>query len=138
MSLKLSFRLPNPLRLGLPITVLVGLLIGGLAWVQVERERFSDLEEMDRRAYVLAHQMAYSVQTALQLPDSEATTLLGSMLEGYRRLIGLAVYRPDGRLVAAGKGASDFSETLEQTVGQALAESNLKIRILPQLQSHHL
>ena len=120
---KFSFRLSNSLRMGLLIAALVGLLIGALAWVQIEREQRSDLEEMDRRAYVLAHQMAYSVQTALRLPDSEAATVLGSMLEGYRRLIGLAVFRPDGRLIAAGKGASDFSEALGQTVGQALTES---------------
>jgi hypothetical protein len=41
---------------------------------------------MDRRAYVIAHQMVYSVQTALQLPDQEAAVTLGSALEGYRRL----------------------------------------------------
>ena len=123
MSLKFSFRLSNSLRMGLLIAVLVGLLIGALAWVQVERERRSDLEEMDRRAYALAHQMAYSVQTVLQLPDSEAAAVLGSMLEGYRRLIGLAVFRPDGRLVAAGKGTSDFSESMDQIVRQALTES---------------
>lgn len=121
--MKFSFRLSNSLRMGLLIAVLVGLLIGALAWVQVERERRSDLEEMDRRAYALAHQMAYSVQTVLQLPDSEAAAVLGSMLEGYRRLIGLAVFRPDGRLVAAGKGTSDFSESMDQIVRQALTES---------------
>ena len=123
MASKSSFRLPNSLRMGLLVAALVGLLIGVLAWFQVERERLNDLEEMDRRAYVLAHQMAYPVQVALQLPDSEAATTLGSMLEGYRRLIGLAIYRADGRLVAAGKGMADFSDVLHQVVGQALAES---------------
>ncbi len=78
---------------------------------------------MDRRAYVLAHQVAYSVQAALQLPDPEATTTLGSMLEGYRRLVGLAIYRLDGRLVAAGKGVTDFADALNQTVGLALKGS---------------
>ena len=76
MASKRSFHLPNSLRMGLLITVLVGLLTGALAWFQIERERQNDLEEMDRRAYVLAHQMAYPVQVALQLPDSEATTAL--------------------------------------------------------------
>ncbi|HHW79062.1 MAG TPA: trehalose-6-phosphate synthase [Xanthomonadaceae bacterium] len=120
---KSPFQLPNSLRMGLLITVLVGLLIAALAWFQIERERRNDLEEMDRRAYILAHQMAYPVQVALRLPDSEAATVLGSMLEGYRRLIGLAIYRTDGRLVAAGKGAADFADVLNQVVDRALAES---------------
>ncbi|MDG4595009.1 MAG: hypothetical protein P9F75_04830 [Candidatus Contendobacter sp.] len=114
--------LPNSLRMGLLITALVGLLIAALAWFQIERERRSDLEEMDRRAYVIAHQMAYPAQVALQLPDGEAATAFGSMLEGYRRLIGLAVYRTDGRLVAAGKGVADFAAVLQQAVGQTLVE----------------
>lgn len=122
MAHKFSFHLPNSLRMGLLIAALIGLFIGALAWFQIERERQNDLEEMDRRAYVLAHQMAYPVQVALQLPDSEATTALGSMLEGYRRLIGLAVYRADRRLVAAGKGVADFTDALREAVGQTLAE----------------
>ncbi|MDS4022718.1 MAG: trehalose-6-phosphate synthase, partial [Candidatus Competibacter sp.] len=43
-------------------------------------------------------------------------------LEGYRRLIGLAVYRTDGRLVAAGKGVADFATILREAVGQTLTE----------------
>ncbi len=123
MAGKFSFQLPNSLRMGLLITVLVGLLIAALAWFQIERERRNDLEEMDRRAYVIAHQMAYPAQVALQLPDSEAAITLGSMLEGYRRLIGLAVYRADGRLVAAGKGAADFAVDLKPMILLALQES---------------
>ncbi len=123
MAHKSPFHLPNSLRMGLLIAAMVGLLISALAWFQIERERRNDLEEMDRRAYVLAHQMAYPVQVVLQLPDSEAATAFGSMLEGYRRLIGLAVYRTDGRLVAAGKGIADFAELLREAVGQTLAEA---------------
>ncbi|MDS4026441.1 MAG: trehalose-6-phosphate synthase [Candidatus Contendobacter sp.] len=122
MPRKPLFHLPNSLRMGLLITVLVGLLIAALAWFQIERERRNDLEEMDRRAYAIAHQVAYPAQVALQLPDSEAVTAFGSMLEGYRRLIGLAVYRTDGRLVAAGKGVADFTNVLQRAVGQTLAE----------------
>ena len=76
MPTKTHYRLPNSLRMGLLVAGLVGLLIGALAWFQVERERAADLEEMDRRAYVLTHQMAYSVQAALQLPDREAAAAL--------------------------------------------------------------
>lgn len=119
---KSSFRLPNSLRLGLLTAGLAGLLIGALAWFQTERERLVDLEKMDRRAYILVHQMDYAVRAALQLPDAEAVTVLTPVLDGYRRLVGLAVYRPDGRLVAAGQGMHDVTAELKPMVMHALAE----------------
>ena len=39
MPTKTHYRLPNSLRMGLLVAGLVGLLIGALAWFQVERER---------------------------------------------------------------------------------------------------
>ncbi len=123
MPTRLSFRLPHSLWMGLLIAVVGGILVGFQAWIQIERERRDDLEEMDRRAYVIAHQMAYPVRTALQLPDKEAAVVLGSALEGYRRLAGLALYRPDGRLIAAGKGVGDFTDALQKIVARALESS---------------
>ena len=123
MPTRLMFRLPHSLWMGLLIAVVGGILVGFLAWIQIERERRDDLEEMDRRAYVIAHQMAYPVRTALQLPDKEAAVVLGSALEGYRRLTGLALYRSDGRLIAAGKGVGDFTDTLQKIVARTLESS---------------
>ncbi len=122
MPTKTHYRLPNSLRMGLLVAGLVGLLIGALAWFQVERERAADLEEMDRRAYVLTHQMAYSVQAALQLPDREAAAALSSSLEGYPPLLGLAVYRPDGHLLVAGKAVQEYTADLDKVVARALKE----------------
>ena len=130
MSTKNPPRLPNALRMGLLVTGLVGLLIGALAWFQVERERTTDLDEMDRRAYILAHQMAYSIQAILKLPDKEAAVALGSTLEGYPPLIGLAVYRPDGRLIAESHDLVEFSSELKQTVAQAIKEPKDLIKTL--------
>jgi len=131
MLSKSLHRLPYSLRMGLLIAALIGLLIGALAWIQSEREHLADLEEMDRRSYVIAHQMAHSVQTALQLPDKEAAAALGSALEGYQRLTGLALYRPDGRLISAGKGVTDFADSLRAIALQALEDAKDIIVILP-------
>lgn len=138
MSSETAPHLPNALRMGLLVTGLVGLLMGVLAWFQVERERTTDLDEMDRRAYVLAHQMAYSIQAILKLPDNEAAAALGSTLEGYRPLIGLAVYRPDGRLIAEGPKLAEFSGELKQTVLQAISEPKDVVKTLktPTAQIH--
>mgnify|MGYP000951427672 FL=1 len=128
MLSRFSFRLPQSLRMGLLVAALAGVLVGALAWIQVHRERFGDLEEMDRRAHVIAHQMANPVRTALQLPDPEVAAALGSALEGYRRLTGLALYRPDGRLIAAGKEVFDFAGAMQPIVGQAIKTSQDVIR----------
>jgi trehalose 6-phosphate synthase len=114
--------------MGLLIAALAGILVGALAWIQVHRERLGDLEEMDRRAHAIAHQMANPVRTALQLPDPEAKAALGSALEGYRRLTGLALYRPDGRLIASGKEVFDFVGAIQPIVNQAVKSSQDVIR----------
>ncbi len=128
MPTRLSFRLPHSLRMGLLIAALAGILVGALAWIQVHRERLGDLEEMDRRAHAIAHQMANPVRTALQLPDPEAEAALGSALEGYRRLTGLALYRPAGRLIASGKEVFDFVGAIQPIVNQAVKSSQDVIR----------
>ena len=136
MSSETSLRLPNALRMGLLVAGLVGLLMGVLAWFQVERERATDLDELDRRAYVLAHQMVYSIQAILKLPDKEAAAALGSTLEGYRPLIGLAVYRPDGRLIAESPDLAEFSNELKQTVLQAIKEPKDVVKTLETPTTH--
>lgn len=129
MIKKHFLRLPNALRIGLAVALLVGVLSAISAWLQVDWERRTDLDEMDRRASVIAHQTVYAVQTALQLPDGEAIIALGSTLEGYRRLLGLAVYRADGRLVAAGKGVAEFASLLQTSVQQVLKEGKDRIAV---------
>lgn len=108
------------LRMGIVIAGTVGLLIGMLACYQVERERQIDIDDVNRRAHALAHQLSFTVREALARPDVEVPRALGSRLEGYRRLIGFALYRPDGRLVASAKGATEFLEALRMPVVTAL------------------
>jgi trehalose 6-phosphate synthase len=108
------------LRMGLLIAGVVGLATGAMAWYQVQRERCIDLEDVDRRAHVLAHQVSDSVRDALGRQDRDVANALSTRLEGYRRLIGFAVYRPDGRLVASGKAVLEFSDSLKAPVAKAL------------------
>jgi len=120
MNSKKFSDLSHALMMGSMVAVLIGLLAAVLAWIYIRRERVADLEEMDRRASVIAHQVAYPVQVALQQSDREMGALLGSSLEGYRRLLGLAIYRADGSLVAAGKGVAELADILQKTVSQSL------------------
>jgi trehalose 6-phosphate synthase len=107
-------------RIGLLVAGIIGLVTCAMAWLQVQQERRIDEEDLDRRVHMLAHQMSEKARNALQLPDADARQALGNELQGYRRLIGFAAYRPDGSLLAAGKGISEFAEDLKEPVNQAI------------------
>ncbi|HJW81050.1 MAG TPA: hypothetical protein VJ396_02305, partial [Acidiferrobacterales bacterium] len=96
-------KLTRSLRLGLLIAAIIGLVTGLFAWQQVDSERKIDLEDVTRRAHVLAQQLSERTSQALTLPDAPARQALRPRLEGYQRLLGYAVFRADGRLLAAGK-----------------------------------
>ncbi|HWL95455.1 MAG TPA: trehalose-6-phosphate synthase [Phycisphaerae bacterium] len=112
--------MPRGARIALLIAGVVGLATGVLGWVQVQRERAIDEEDLDRRAHAFAHQMAWFVRNALAQPDADVASSLGDRMDGHRRVIGFAVFRPDGRMVASGEGVSEFSEELRPRVLQAL------------------
>jgi trehalose 6-phosphate synthase len=114
-------RLSKGTRIGLLIAATVGVATGIMSWVQFEYERRIDEEDLARRAHVLARQISDSVRSALTKPDPEARQALGIELDGYSRLIGFAVFRPDGRLVKAGKGVTEFLAELNAPVSRAAA-----------------
>jgi trehalose 6-phosphate synthase len=123
MALRTLAGVSKGLRIGLLIAGIVGLATGAMAWLQVEQERRIDEEDMERRSHVLAHQLARDVQEALALPDAEARVALVDELQGYRRLIGFAVVRSDGRMLAMGKGVTEFIDELQRPVERALRDN---------------
>lgn len=122
--MKSFLQVSKSLRVGLLVAAAAGLVVGTMAWYQVEVERQIDTEDVNRRAHAMAHQFSFAVQDALARPDAEVAQALGSRLEGYRRLIGFAVYRPDGRLMAAAKGATELTDALKGLVSAALIEKS--------------
>ncbi len=55
-----------------------------------------------RRARALGHVLSYTVHEALLGPPDQVVTRLGKRLDGYSRLLGCAVFGPDGRPLAVG------------------------------------
>jgi len=115
------FRTLKSLRLGILIACTVGIATGILAWYQVQREREIDLEDIGRRAHALVHQISFPVRESMVRPENEITKVLGSRLEGYGRLIGFAVYRPDGTLIASAQSVSEFTDVLNSIVKKVLS-----------------
>jgi HAMP domain-containing protein len=119
-------------RLGLLIASVVGLVTGGMAWYQVEQERQIDLEDLNRRAHALAHQLSDTILASLSLPDAKAKENLAADVQGHSRLIGYAVFRGDGRPLTSGKDAAEFFHVLQEPVNRAL---NSKAEVIEQLRS---
>src|SRR5207247_1930294 len=97
------------LRFGLLVAGVLGLATEIFACRQVERERRMDLEDVSRRARTLAQPVFHASLRALALPNASAAAALRGKLEGYRGLLGYAVFRPDGQLLAAGKAVTVFA-----------------------------
>ncbi len=120
MPLRSPAKTSSSLRIAVLIAGLCGAAIGLMAWYQVNRERQADLEDLNRRASVLVHRLSPSVLDALKRPDREIQGELAPRLEGYRHLIGFAIYRPDGRLVASTKTVPEFDQALRGPVTRVL------------------
>lgn len=113
-------QLARSLRLGFLIAAIIGVATGFLAWHQVEQERKTDLDDVNRRAQALAQQLSPAVGNALALPDPAASAALRPHLDGYRTLLGYAVFRPDGHLVAASEAVQDFADRLAPVLLRAV------------------
>ncbi|MBI4005865.1 MAG: trehalose-6-phosphate synthase [Gammaproteobacteria bacterium] len=120
MAVNKFFKILKSLRLGILVACIVGIVTGILAWYQVQREREIDLEDINRRAHALVYQISFPVREAIARPENETAKVLGSRLEGYGRLIGFAVYQPDGTLIASAQSVSEFAEILNSIVGKVL------------------
>lgn len=123
-------RLARSLRLSFFIAAIIGIATVFFARQQVESEQQIDLEDVTRRAHALGQQLEAPVKRALNQPDAAALQLLRSRLEGYRRLLGYAVFKADGRLLVAGKAVAEFSDKLETSVKTAIASAKDQVMMV--------
>ena len=123
--------LPRSVRFGLVVAILAALGTGAIVWYQVREENRTSIEDLDRRAGVLLHRNTPAARAALSLPDDQASAAMGDRLNGYSRLLGFALFRADGSLIASGQGIADLEPTLARIVGnvsQAKPESQQVVR----------
>ena len=120
MTTKPATRTSKALRLAVFVSAVAGLAVGLMAWQQVKSEYRSSLDDLSRRSRVLASRINPATAEVLKLTDAEAVLSLAPKLEGDRRLLGLAIYRNDGRLLASGKVLEDYRGTLTDPVARVL------------------
>jgi len=109
----------RPLLLGALIASAVGLLATAFIWRQIEQERAIDMGDIDRRAEVLSHVLSYTTHEALLGPQDEVANRMGKRLNGYSRLLGCAVFGPDGRMLAAGSAVATHEAAILAELARA-------------------
>ena len=119
------------IRLSVLVAGMAGLAVGFMAWQQVKLEHRSSLDDLSRRARAIAFRASLTVKETLKHPDMEAARSLGTRLDGHSRLLGLAVYRPDGRLLASGSALDDYLGALTVPVTRALSTQAEVVEMAP-------
>jgi trehalose 6-phosphate synthase len=103
-------RTTRGLRVALLIASLAGLVTALMSWQSIQRERRSGLDDLGRRAGLLAHRVS---------PIVKEKRPFGTSLEGHSRLLGLAVYDDRGNLLGAGAGAGEYGDLLAPIAARA-------------------
>ncbi len=108
------------LRLGLLIAVLVATALGVLFWRQIQTEHRQGMDDLTRRAQLLSFRLAPVAREAIQADPALAAALLGDRLNGHQRLLGLALFAPNGRRIAAGTSLPALPASVEERVRGAI------------------
>ncbi len=112
------------LRLGVVLATLAAIVVGVLLWTQVRREHRHTIDDLDRRSLLLAFRVDSLARTALLADEKLAASLLSDRLDGHSRLIGMALFRADGSLLAAGNGVGELAPTVQPVVSEALRSAS--------------
>jgi len=109
------------LRFGVLIAMLSCIATGLVFWFQVNGAHRQGLDDLTRRAQLLGHRITPMARQALGRDDAIVAEVIGDRFDGHSRLLGMALYRPDGSRIASGQGLSEFADAAEESVKEALA-----------------
>jgi trehalose-6-phosphate synthase len=114
-------RLSKSLRFGLLVAGISAIAAAIVSWQLIENQHQQGLDDLARRAQLLGHRVLPSATRALEAEGtSTAATILGDRLDGHGRLFGLAIFRDDGELLAAGEGMGEISPNLAASVRETI------------------
>lgn len=111
---------PRSARFGTLVAMLAAALTAGITWQQTRSEHKRGLGDLERRAQLLAHRNAPIALQSLVQQDLPVQSCVGDRLNGHSRLLGMAIYGFDGRVVATGEGAGELAEAMTEPVKRAL------------------
>lgn len=103
--------MPRSARFGLAVAALAAIITGGIAWRLTHNEHQRGLDDLERRAELLAHRGGPTAITALgAAPGTDMQGLIADRLDGHSRLLGMAIIKANGEVLAAGDGALDLTD----------------------------
>lgn len=108
------------LRFGVVLATLAAIVVGALLWTQTRREYAQSIDDLNRRSQLLAFRIESLAKAALLMDENTAAALLSDRLDGHSRLFGMAIFRPDGSLLAAGEGIRELAPTIQPVVSASL------------------
>lgn len=106
---------------GLLIATIAGVLTAVIFWLQVENQRQQGLDDLLRRSQLLAFRVDTTARQALAATGEAVAAGVGDRLDGRQRLLGMALFRPDGSMISAGRGVADFADAIMPTVRRGIA-----------------
>lgn len=117
-------------RFGLGVALLVCVATLALSWMQARSLRTLSMEDLDRRAMLLAHRAAPAALRALDGAES-AQEQLRERLGGHGRLLGLAVIDAQGSLLAGAPELADRAADLRLKAREAAPGQTHPAALLP-------
>lgn len=109
--------MPRSIRFGMLVALLAAIATGAVVWYQVREEHRTSVDDLGRRASLLTHRISQAAREALSQPDELVPQAMGDRLDGHSRLLGMALFRADGRLVASGMGMADWEQLVRPVLG---------------------
>src|SRR3989338_6267818 len=117
----------NPTKFLFPI---VGLLFAGLillSYFRVTRERTQLIDDLDRRARVIARSLSVGAMRAIRNPPTPDEEDLAERLSGQGRTMGIMVCAADGKLVARSAALADLKTCEEPEVQEVTTDQKEKV-----------
>ncbi|MDO8526675.1 MAG: trehalose-6-phosphate synthase [Deltaproteobacteria bacterium] len=111
---------------------IVGLLFAGLilfSYLRVTRERTQLIDDLDRRARVIAKSLSIGAMRAIRNPPTPDEEDLAERLSGQGRTMGIMVCETDGKLVARSAALADLKTCEDPEVQEVITDQKEKVLI---------
>ncbi|MDO8644171.1 MAG: trehalose-6-phosphate synthase [bacterium] len=116
---------PVKFILSIVVTLFVGLIL--FSYFQVTKERIQLIDDLDRRARVIAKSLSTGAIRAIRNPPTPDEEDLAERLSGQGRTIGVMVCATDGRLIARSAILADLKNCEDPEIREVITDQKEKV-----------
>src|SRR3989338_6367714 len=109
---------------------IIAVLFAGLilfSYLRVTRERTQLIDDLDRRARVIAKSLSVGAMRAIRNPPTPDEEDLAERLSGQGRTMGIMVCATDGKLVARSAALADFKACEDSAIQDVTTDQKEKV-----------